>query len=59
MRSTNLPLTSVRPMNRRLFLKACALGLVGMTVLGKDNVAFAAKASDATLAALDSAQAEY
>ena len=46
-------------MNRRLFLKACALGLVGMTVLGKDNVAFAAKASDATLAALDSAQAEY
>ena len=52
-------LSSPRPMDRRMFLKGAALGLLGLTVLGIDNVAFAANASPETLAALDSAQAEY
>lgn len=53
------PSGRVAPLDRRLFLKAAALGIASMTVLGIDSVAYAAKASDETLAALDSAQAEY
>lgn len=50
---------SINAVNRRLFLKGAALSLTGLTIFGVDSIAFAAKASDETLAALDAAQAEY
>ena len=58
---TPAALGRVAPVDRRLFLKAAALGMLGLTVFGAADVsrAFAAKASDETLAALDSAQAQY
>ena len=55
-------LTPVRagvPVDRRLFLKGAALGMLGLTVFGIDSPAFAAKASDETLSALSNAQAAY
>ncbi len=47
-------------LGRREFLKGAALSALGAAVFGSiSTTAFAAKASDATLAALDAAQAEY
>ncbi len=47
-------------LGRRAFLKGAALSALGAAVFGGiSTTAFAAKASDATLAALDAAQAEY
>ncbi len=47
-------------LGRRSFLKGAALSLLGLAAFGcSSRNAFAAKASDATLAALDAAQAEY
>lgn len=50
---------ATRPLDRRLFLKGAALSLVGLTVFGIDSVALGATASQETLSALSSAQAEY
>ena len=47
------------PIDRRLFLKRTALAALGMAVASLTKQAFAAKASDETLAALDAAQASY
>lgn len=52
--------SSPSTIDRRLFIKGAALGAVGMALLGwTSSNAYAAKASDATLNALGSAQAEY
>ena len=55
-----VPAVPPEGLGRRSFLKGAALSLFGLAVFGvaSDN-AYAAKASDATLAALDAAQAEY
>ncbi len=58
---TASPLQSLatRPVDRRRFLKGAALSLLGLTVFGIEAPAFGATASQETLNALSSAQAEY
>jgi len=56
----SIPRFPVRPgMSRRTFVRIASLGLASLCLFEGRDLAFAAKASDETLAALDSAQAQY
>ena len=51
--------TGLVSLDRRSFLKGTALGLLGLAAFCTPRVSFAAEASEETMAALNSAQAEY